>query len=129
MFPRKIIILIGLVSFFESSLASEIDYSKWSYDDLSHAAAEMAGDKNYKGALKFFDLAVSAAPNNPEGYLNRGGMYAILKNNDKAIQDEQRAIELAKEDTRDNIFTRCIAHQNLSAIYLKSNQFLPCVFL
>ena len=121
--PLKIIILIVLISLSDSSLANEIDVSKWSYDDLAPIACEMAGVKNYTGALKVFDLAVHAAPNYPEGYINRGAVLGFLHQQEKAIQDEQMALSLAKSNSKSDIAFRSLAHQNLSGIYLNNKQF------
>ena len=102
--------------------AAAIDVSKWSYDDLSQTAMEKYADGNYKGALIFFDKAVQAAPNNPEGYLNRGGVFELLHQSDKAIQDERQAIVLAQGSSPDAIRLRSLAHQNLAGIYLDNKQ-------
>jgi tetratricopeptide (TPR) repeat protein len=98
--------------------------SKMNYDDLRHAAMELKNSGNQKGALTFFDKAVRAAPNNPEGYLNRGAMYGMLRNYQLAIKDEQRALATAAGDSEQDRNFRYIAHINLAGIYLNQRKFV-----
>jgi len=98
------------------------DYSRWSYNDLRQTAMEMQAKGNYGGAFKFFDMAVHAEPNNPEGYLNRGAVFELMHDKEHAIEDERRALALAQSSSKDNIWVRSLAHQNLSGIYLDHDQ-------
>jgi tetratricopeptide (TPR) repeat protein len=118
----RLVIFITLIEALLPLTAAGFDYSNWSYDDLRQTACEFAGDKNYKGALEFFDKAVHAAPNNPEAYINRGAMFEIMHESDKAIQDEKHAVDLASGSSKSDLEARCLAHQNLAGIYKNNKQ-------
>jgi|SRR5271170_3996711 len=97
--------------------------SKMSYGDLRHTAIELKNSGNQKGALTFFDKAVHAAPNNPEGYLNRGAMYGTLHDDQLAIKDEQRVLATATGEGEQDRKFRFIAHIDLTRIYLNQRKF------
>jgi tetratricopeptide (TPR) repeat protein len=118
----KVVMLATFINVIASSAAVAFDVSKWSYDDLVQTAMEMSAKGNYAGAMEFFDRAVHAAPNNPEAYLNRGAMFEILHESDKAIQDDLHAIELARGNNKNDLEARCSAHQNLAGIYTNNKQ-------
>lgn len=103
--------------------AKAIDYSHWGYSELTQTAMQMCGEKNYREAFKLFDLAIHAEPNNPEGYINRGGIFELLHQSKNAIKDELQAIALAKSNTKEDIRFRRLAHHNMARIYLNNKEF------
>lgn len=61
------------------------------YDERGEANLALA---NYDAALKDFDRAIEAAPNNADLYNLRGQVYAALGDQERAIEQYNRAIEL-----------------------------------
>ncbi len=119
----KIILLLSFLASVTIRISTASDDSSWSYDELREIAIEQSVKKNYQSALMYFDKAVHIAPNNPEGYINRGGILELLHQSKQAIQDELHAISLANNNSKDSIDFRCTAHQNLAGIYLNNKQF------
>jgi tetratricopeptide (TPR) repeat protein len=122
--PIKLAIAFILIELFASLAfsATAFEYPTWTYYDLNLAAMQMKIDQNYSGALTLLNLAIALKPNEPEGYLNRGFIYGLLHQKDKAIADELKALSLAPGDNNQNLDYRLMAHQNLASIYLNNNE-------
>ena len=67
-------------------------------------------------------MAVKTDPNNPQGYVNRGGMFELLHESGRAIQDEQKAIAMANTKTDRDKKLRSLGYRNLAGIYLHNNE-------
>src|SRR5208337_4309098 len=55
-------------------------------------------EKNWDVVIFAFDKAILLNPNYTEAYFNRGLAYSSLGNNDKAITDYNKAIDLNPKD-------------------------------
>ncbi|MEW5822389.1 MAG: tetratricopeptide repeat protein [Cyanobacteriota bacterium] len=62
-------------------------------------AKELRAKGQFKGAIVEYFLALDKSPPNAEAYEAIGDMYRVLQNNDRAVTNYQKALNIKKDDT------------------------------
>lgn len=73
-----------------------IFYSANPYNAYSNLGIIAVREEKYDSALYFYDHAINGSQSFFGGYLNRGSVYEMLKNNEKAISDYTKALSLCE---------------------------------
>ncbi|CAN5672173.1 hypothetical protein BH10CYA1_BH10CYA1_42270 [soil metagenome] len=69
-----------------------------SANDYNERATTLAKKGDYAGALKNYDNAIKSAPTEYASYLNRAEIYKVLKKNELAMADLNRAVKISGND-------------------------------
>jgi Tfp pilus assembly protein PilF len=77
-------------------------------------AAEEIAKKNYNAAINYYNKAIEASPNTPNGYNLRGIAFDLKGEYDKALTDFNQAISI-------NLYNALLYYNRGNAYYKKSN--------
>lgn len=102
MIKKKVFMLVEVGKFDEAlALSKSLFSDEESYTDtnfyISGFVNTMAG--NYHDAVEDLTMAISIDPEVPAYYFRRGRVYELLKENDNALADYKKVIELEKDST------------------------------
>lgn len=70
--------------------------------------------EDYVGGAKDYETAISMDPDSGEAYLNRGNLWFIARNYNKAIDDYTKALELGVRQERIALLNKGMAHEYLN---------------
>lgn len=101
--------IIGGVSVYPGQCFEETNYGQ--------EGLEQALDGKFEAALKSFNMEISTQPNDPQVYVNRGGIYEQLGRRDQAIHDETLAIKMMSKKSFPDKQLAAMAYSNRGSLY------------
>jgi len=72
--------------------------------------------REFKEALKLADAGIENFPNNAQLYFNRGRIYNVRKQFEKAVDDFTKALNIGIENSDEVYYQRGISYQNLDEL-------------
>lgn len=106
------VVMLCLVYYYVLTLPS------LSANEYDPPGIEYFHDGKFEKALQSFNKDVEHNPDDPSAYANRGGVYELLGQHEKALKDINQAIALLQKKSFSDKFESAHAFNNLGVIYM-----------